>query len=86
MRPELQSLSTDLLQSGTEISLLDLFPLRAMRLNSDAKRIFFVKNKCAKIGGANDSRHSTSADQRSSLTTWPLLQQFFHPTASSVLR
>jgi ligand-binding sensor domain-containing protein len=29
---------------------------------------------------------STSADQRSSLTTWPLLQQFFYPTASSVLR
>ena len=35
---------------------------------------------------SHDGRYSTSADQRSSLTTWPLLQQFFHPTASSVLR
>ena len=26
---------------------------------------------------SHDGRHSTSADQRSSLTTWPLLQQFF---------
>ena len=26
---------------------------------------------------SHDGRYSTSADQRSSLTTWPLLQQFF---------
>ena len=28
------------------------------------------------IGGANDNRHSTSADQRSILITWPLLHQY----------
>ncbi len=43
MRPVAQSLSTERLKSGTEFSLLDLLPLRAMRLNTDAKGIFIVK-------------------------------------------
>ncbi|MAS27823.1 MAG: hypothetical protein CBD47_03510 [Synechococcus sp. TMED187] len=30
------------------------------------------------IGGANDGRHSTRAQPRSTLTFWPLLQQFSH--------
>ncbi|QNJ05692.1 hypothetical protein SynMEDNS5_00963 [Synechococcus sp. MEDNS5] len=28
------------------------------------------------IGGTHDGRHSTRANARSSLTFWPLLQQF----------
>ncbi|WP_415409643.1 hypothetical protein ACLM45_12860 [Synechococcus sp. A10-1-5-9] len=28
------------------------------------------------IGGANDGQHSTTANSRSKLTYWPLLQQF----------
>ena len=39
-----------------------------------------TKNMPIEIGGADDSRHSTQQDQRSSLTTGPLLQQFStHP-------
>ena len=74
MRPVPQLLSTERLQSGTEFSLLDLLPLRAMRLNTDGKWTLLGKSKCTETGGANDSRHSTSADHRSSLTFWPLLQ------------
>ena len=74
MRPGPQLLSTERLQSGTEFSLLDLLPLRAMRLNTDGKWILLGKSMGIEIGGANDSRHSTSADHRSSLTFWPLLQ------------
>ena len=74
MRPVAQSLSTERLKSGTEFSLLDLLPLRAMRLNTDAKGILIVKGKCIEIGGVHDRRRSNPAVVRSSLTFWPLLQ------------
>jgi hypothetical protein len=74
MRPVAQSLSTERLQSGTEFSLLDLLPLSAMRLNTDAKGIFIDKRKCIKIGGVHDRRRSNPAVIRSSLMFWPLLQ------------
>ena len=74
MRPEPQSLSTERLKSGTDFSLLDLLPLRAMRLNTNAKRIFIVKRKCIELGGVHDRRRSNSAVFRSSLTVLPLLQ------------
>ena len=61
MRPVAQSLSTERLKSGTEFSLLDLLPLRAMRLNTDAKGIFIVKGKCIEIGGVHDRRRSNPA-------------------------
>ena len=54
MRPEPQLRSTERLKSGTKFSHLDLLPLRAMRLNTDAKRIFIVKRKCIEIGGVDD--------------------------------
>ena len=59
MRPEPQSLSTDLLKSGTQLSLLDLLPLRAMRLNTDGKRAVLGKSMGIEIGGAHDGRNST---------------------------
>ena len=40
------------------------------------KCVFADNNEPNEIGGANDGRHSTGAKLRSSLTFWPLLQQF----------
>ena len=51
MRPEPRSLSTDHQQLGTELSLLDLLHLRAMRLYADAKRTCIVKSKTIESGG-----------------------------------
>ena len=59
MRPEPQSRSTDLLKSGTQLSLLDLLPLRAMRLYTDGKRAALGKSMGIEIGGAHDGRNST---------------------------
>ncbi len=36
----------------------------------------WVNTDSNEIGGANDGRHSTRAQPRSTLTFWPLLQQF----------
>ena len=59
MRPGPQSRSTDLLKSGTQLSLLDLLPLRAMRLYTDGKRVVLGKSMGIEIGGAHDGRNST---------------------------
>ena len=59
MRPVAQSLSTERLQSGTEFSLLDLLPLRAMRLYTDGKPTLLGKSMGIEIGGAHDGRNST---------------------------
>ena len=71
MRLVAQSLSTERLKSGTAFALLDLLPLRAMRLNTDAKGILIVKGKCIEIGGVHDRRRSNPAVVKSSLTFRP---------------
>ena len=45
--------------------------LHRCALRSPAPRFVYRNRR------SHDGRYSTSADQRSSLTTWPLLQQFF---------
>ena len=59
IRPGPGSLSTDLLKSGTPFSLLDLLPLRAMRLYTDGKPTLLGKSMGIEIGGAHDGRNST---------------------------
>ena len=63
-------------KSGTAFSVLDLLPLRAMRLNTDAESHCIVKTMDIEIGGVHDRRRSNPAAVRSSLTLYPLLQQF----------
>ena len=59
MRPGPQSRSTDLLKSGTQLTLLDLLPHKAMRLYTDGKRAVLGKSMGIEIGGAHDGRNST---------------------------
>ena len=66
--------------TGTGFLLLDLLPLRAMRLNTDDKRINVVKSKCNEIGGVHDRRRSNPEAFRSSLTFRASAPRVFSPS------
>ena len=68
------------LTTGTGFLLLDLLPLRAMRLNTDDKRINVVKSKCNEIGGVHDRRRSNPEAFRSSLTFRASAPRVFSPS------